>query len=101
MHPSYRQNIKPVIEVMAALPSVVLGFIAALWLAPAIERRIPGIFLLPLVECVVILLAVAGWRAIPLGIRQRFKHGTEVALIIPVVILGLVLAFWLGGVVES
>jgi phosphate transport system permease protein len=101
MHPSYRQNIKPIIEVMAALPSVVLGFIAALWLAPVIERRIPGIFLLPFVECVVILIAVMGWRAIPLGFRQRFKHGTEVALIIPVVIFGLLLSFWLGGIVET
>lgn len=101
MHPSIKQNIKPIIEVMAALPSVVLGFIAALWLAPIVERRIPGIFLLPFVESALILLTVAGWRAIPLGIRQRFKHGTEVALIIPVVILGAVLAFWLGGVLEA
>jgi phosphate transport system permease protein len=101
MHPSYRQNVKPVIEVMAALPSVVLGFIAALWLAPAIERRIPGIFLMPFVECAVILVATAGWRAIPLGLRQRFKHGTEVALIIPVVLIGVAISFWLGGIVES
>jgi phosphate transport system permease protein len=101
MHPSIKQNIKPVIEVMAALPSVVLGFIAALWLAPSIERRIPGIFLLPFVESALILLTVVGWRAIPLGLRQRFKHGTEVVLIVPVVIIGALLAFWLGGVVEN
>ncbi|HLY11164.1 MAG TPA: ABC transporter permease subunit [Planctomycetota bacterium] len=101
MHPSLKQNIKPLIEVMAALPSVVLGFIAALWLAPNIERRIPGIFLLPIVETIIILLTVAGWRAIPLGFRQRFRHGTEVVLIVPVVILGAMLSFWLGGVVES
>src|SRR5579862_853291 len=101
MHPSLKQNIKQLIEVMAALPSVVLGFIAALWLAPNIERRIPGIFLLPIVETIIILLTVAGWRAIPLGFRQRFRHGTEVVLIVPVVILGAMLSFWLGGVVES
>ncbi|HEV3027142.1 MAG TPA: ABC transporter permease subunit, partial [Planctomycetota bacterium] len=101
MHPALKQNIKPLIEIMAALPSVVLGFIAALWLAPNIERRIPGIFLLPLVEAALILLAVAGWRAVPLGIRQRFKHGAEVALIIPVVLVGAALSFWLGGVLES
>lgn len=101
MHPNIKANIKPVIEVMAALPSVVLGFIAALWLAPSIEKRMPGIFLLPVVEAALILAAVAVWRSIPLGFRQRFKHGMEVALIIPVVLIGAALSVWLGGMVES
>ncbi|MBV8881573.1 MAG: ABC transporter permease subunit [Planctomycetaceae bacterium] len=101
MHPALKQNIKPLIEVMAALPSVVLGFIAALWLAPNLERRIPGIFLLPIVETALILLTVAAWRSVPLGFRQRFRHGSEVALIIPVVLIGAALSFWLGGVLEA
>lgn len=101
MHPNLKQNIKPVIEVMAALPSVVLGFIAALWLAPNLERRIPGIFLLAFVETILILITVAVYRKVPLGIRQRYKHGAEVALIIPVVLIGAALSFWLGGVLES
>jgi len=101
MHPTLKQNIKPVIEVMAALPSVVLGFIAALWLAPNIERRIPSIFLMPVVVAALILLTVAGWRAIPLSFRQRFKHGSEGALIIPVVLLGAAISFALGSLVET
>ena len=40
------------VEIMAALPSVVLGFLAGLWLAPMVERVVPGLFLLPLVETV-------------------------------------------------
>ena len=32
-----RSFVKPTIEVMAALPSVVLGFFAGLWLAPRVE----------------------------------------------------------------
>jgi phosphate transport system permease protein len=101
MHPALKQNIKPLIEVMAALPSVVLGFIAALWLAPVIERRIPGIFVMAFVPAALILLAVTGWRMLPLSFRQRFKHGSEIALIVPVVLIGVALSFWLGGVVES
>ena len=42
--------VKPVVEIMAALPSVVLGFLAGLWLAPMVERVVPGLFLLPLVD---------------------------------------------------
>ncbi len=39
MHPAYKRYLKPVIEIMASLPSVVLGFLAGLWLAPAPSRR--------------------------------------------------------------
>ena len=35
MHPNLRAKIKPTIEMMAALPTVILGFLAGLWLAPA------------------------------------------------------------------
>jgi phosphate transport system permease protein len=101
MHPTLKQNIKPVIEVMAALPSVVLGFIAALWLAPIVERRIPAIFILAVVQTVLILASVAGWRATPLSFRQRFKHGSELGLLIPVVILGTIVSFGLGGLIEA
>jgi len=31
--------IKPIIEVMAALPTVVLGFLAGLWLGPVFGRN--------------------------------------------------------------
>ncbi len=34
MHPTVKAYVKPVVEIMAALPSVVLGFLAGLWLAP-------------------------------------------------------------------
>lgn len=101
MHPAIKQNIKPVIEVMAALPSVVLGFISALWLAPNIERQVPGLLLMPFVTSALILSAVAAWRSVPLSFRQRFKHGSEVALIIPVVLTGAALSFSLGATVET
>jgi phosphate transport system permease protein len=35
-----RNVVKPVIELMAAMPSVVVGFLAALWLAPLLERNL-------------------------------------------------------------
>jgi phosphate transport system permease protein len=101
MHPTLKQNIKPVIEVMAALPSVVLGFIAALWLAPRVEKEFVGIFVMPVVETLLILLSVAAWRMLPLRFRQRFKHGSEVALIVPVVLIGAALSLWIGSRLEA
>jgi phosphate transport system permease protein len=101
MHPTVKAYVKPVVEVMAALPSVVLGFLAGLWLAPLVERVVPGLFLLPLVLPICILGAYFAWRTVPRGIRGLFKTGTEVFLLIPVVIAGVWLAFALGGLVES
>jgi phosphate transport system permease protein len=36
--PAWRARLKPAVEMLAAVPSVVIGFIAALWLAPHLER---------------------------------------------------------------
>jgi phosphate transport system permease protein len=101
MHPSVKAYVKPVVEIMAALPSVVLGFLAGLWLAPVLEPIVPGLFLIPLVLPIVILIAYCGWRLLPLTFRARFKTGTEAFLLLPVVVFGLWLAFALGGLVQT
>ncbi len=101
MHPTLKGLVKPVVEIMAALPSVVLGFLAGLWLAPMIEKVVPGLFMLPLIVSAAILLAALLWRATPARIRRRFRPGTEVIVLIPVVVLSAWIAFRLGGLVES
>jgi phosphate transport system permease protein len=93
--------VKPVVEIMAALPSVVLGFLAGLWLAPMVERVVPGLFVLPLVLPVCIVLALLAWRGVPLAVRGRFKAGTEVFFLLPVVVAGAWIAFLLGGFIEA
>jgi phosphate transport system permease protein len=100
MHPTLKGIVKPTVEVMAALPSVVLGFLAGLWLAPLVEKIVPGLFLMPIVITLMILIAVFCWRFVPVGIRRRVRAGTEVSLLIPIVILGGWVSFQLGGVVE-
>jgi phosphate transport system permease protein len=101
MHPTARGYVKPAVEIMAALPSVVLGFLAGLWLAPVVERIVPGLFVLPMVEVLVILAAYGAWRAVPATLRGRLRPGAEVLLLVPVVVLGAWLAFGIGGLVEQ
>ena len=101
MHQRLKAIVKPTVEIMAALPSVVLGFMAALWLAPNIERVIPGLFISPIVIGAVVLLTLLGWRALPGGWRSRLRPGTELLLVIPVVVGGLSLALVLGGWLEE
>jgi phosphate transport system permease protein len=100
MHPTLRAWVKPAVEVMAALPSVVLGFIAGLWLAPTVERYVPGLFVMPPIVAGCVLAAAVAWRLVPGPIRKRCPAGTEAFLAIPVVLLGGGLALALGGWLE-
>jgi len=100
MHPRLKAIIKPTVEIMAALPSVVLGFMAGLWLAPNVERVLPGLFLAPVIGAFTVLVALVGWRSLPEGWRSRLRPGTELALLVPAVLAALWLSFTLGGWIE-
>ena len=71
LHPLWRARIKPTIEMMASLPSVVLGFMAGLVFAPVLERWlmtvITGLFAVPLT----LLVAAHAWQMLPAGVRFR------------------------------
>lgn len=87
MAPRSRGFVKPSIEVMEALPTVILGFLAGLWLAPFIEVNLPGVFSLLLVMPTGILLFAFAWQQLPGRIRHLIPDGWDAALLIPVVLL--------------
>ncbi|HHM06035.1 MAG TPA: ABC transporter permease subunit [Gammaproteobacteria bacterium] len=87
MAPGMRRLVKPSVEVMEALPTVILGFLAGLWLAPYVEARLPGIFSLLLVVPLGILLAAYLWSRLPVVLRSAVPEGWEPALLVPVVAL--------------
>jgi phosphate transport system permease protein len=83
MHPDLRGTIKPMIEVMAALPTVVLGFLAGLWLAPLLERFFPALVGMFIVLPFVVVLVSFAWSGIPFKLRERLRPGTEALLLMP------------------
>lgn len=101
MHPALRNTIKPIIEIMAALPSVVLGFLAGLWLAPIIEKIIPAVFTLPIILTLFTLITVGIWHYVPRGIKGRFKLGSELFILVPVIIIGILVSLWLNQPIEN
>jgi len=91
--PKTRGAVKPTVEVMAAIPSVVIGFLAALWLAPLVERLVVTVFLYALVLPVVLVAFLVLWsRLRGLRLLRRVERGREFVLVLPV--LGL--AGWLA-----
>ena len=98
--PSLRSKIKPTVEIMAALPSVVIGFLAGLYLSSVVERNLVAVFLaIPLMPLAG-TLGVFLWRLLPRRISGGLKAGSELVLILPMLLLGGWIAWALGPVTE-
>ncbi len=111
--PRVRRVVKPVLEILAGIPSVVLGFFALVWISPEIVQRLNseaalfnlaaagigvGILVTPLVASV----GEDAMRAVPKALREASygmgarKVTTTIRVIIPAAVSGLVAAFIIG-----
>jgi phosphate transport system permease protein len=113
--PRIRTLLKPILEVLAGVPSVVLGFFALAWIAPNIVGRLfgeengrggsmlaagigVGILSIPLVASV----SEDAMRAVPLSLREASaglgakRMTTTVKVVLPAAVSGLVAAFILA-----
>jgi phosphate transport system permease protein len=89
MSPRMRGLVKPMIEIMAALPTVILGFLAGLWFAPYVEEHLAGIFVMLLVVPLGLLVFSYLWTLRPAHWFPGGIDGWEAALLLPVIV-GLV-----------
>ncbi|MDQ3353233.1 MAG: phosphate ABC transporter permease subunit PstC [Actinomycetota bacterium] len=111
--PRVRRVLKPVLEVLASIPSVVLGFFALTWISPEIVQRLSeraslfnlaaagigvGILTTPLVASI----AEDAMGSVPDALREASygmgarKVTTSVRVVIPAAVSGLVAAFIVG-----
>ena len=96
-----KRVVKPAMEIMSSLPSVVLGFLAGLWLAPLIENRVPSVLLAIASLPVCALFVGFLWCRLPISVRNRFEGGREWLLVLPFLALGSYLAWSAGPWLES
>ena len=100
MTPGMRKKVKPTIEMMEALPTVILGFLAGLWLAPLMEEYLPAIFLLFIFLPLSTLITAFAWHNLPNHWKDKLPETLAPLLLIPVMILAIYAAFSLSGVLE-
>ena len=86
------------IEIMEALPTVILGFLAGLWLAPYVETHLAGIFTLLLILPIGFLVCAWLWGFMP---NKSVFEGWEAALLIPVVLLLIWVSMSLSSPIET
>ena len=101
MHPDLRATIKPTVEIMAALPTVVLGFLAGLWIAPLLERIFPAVVAMLAVVPISVVLAALLWQFVPVAVRNRIRPGFEAILLMPVIIGAVALCLSQNTLIES
>lgn len=87
MSPKMRTLVKPTIEIMEALPTVILGFLAGLWLAPIVEGNLPGVFSILVMLPIMTILTAYLWTKLPASFRESIPDGWEAAILVPVVVL--------------
>lgn len=110
--PNVRETVKPFLELLEGVPTVVYGFFALLFVTPLLQTFIPGLsgfnMLAPgLVMGIMILPYTASvsedaMRAVPMGLREagyalgysRFRVATKV--VVPAALSGITAAFILG-----
>lgn len=80
-----RAPLKSIVEIMASLPSVVLGFIAALVLAPIIENWVVASLLAFGMIPVAALASGYAWQILPRRITTRIEKRWQVVLLLAVV----------------
>jgi len=111
--PRVRRVLKPILEILAGIPSVVLGVFALAWISPQIVQRLNsdsalfnlmaagigvGILVTPLVASV----AEDAMKAVPESLREASygmgarKVTTSIRVVIPAAVSGLVAAFIIG-----
>ena len=100
--PRMRGMIKPAIEIMAAIPTVIIGFLAALWLAPIIEQSLGTVFLSIIFIPVGLMIAIIAWQGVRHNQTLRtIELGYEFLAIVPVLLLCIAVAVVLGPVMEN
>ncbi len=96
-----RAKVKPMMEIMASLPSVVLGFVAALVLAPVVETWIAAVILAFVVLPLSLIMAAYLWQLLPPWIALRIQGIPKFGLMFVVVGGALYLAYLCGPFFED
>jgi phosphate transport system permease protein len=100
--PGLRRAIKPIVEIMASVPSVVIGFLIALWLAPILERWVLALLLCMATVPTTFILFMVLWQFVRgTDWAKRVEGGYEFLVMLPVLAAGVAAAVCLVGPVEA
>lgn len=98
--PRLRSRVKPTVEMMASLPSVVLGFIAAMILAPFVRDHLSAVLVGLVIVPIAVLFASAVWPLLPGNLAWRLPQSVQVGCILLACVLGIALSAVAGPMLD-
>jgi phosphate transport system permease protein len=101
VHRNVRATVKPAMEMMESLPTVVLGFLAALVLAPLVEEAISAVLLGFISLPVGLMLSAFLWQMLPVSLAIKLDGLPKFGFMMLVVALSALVAYPLGPVFEQ
>jgi len=101
MTPRMRRVVKPSIELMEALPTVIIGFLAGLWFAPIVESHLAAVAALMLFLPLSTIGLGLIWHLLPNHWTGRFNNGWHAAILMPGIVLLSVAILSQSGNIES
>lgn len=96
LSPGVRRTVKPAIELMASLPSVVLGFVAAMVVAPIFRDLLPGVMMAMVTVPLAIVFGAGLWSIVPNRVRTRFGRRTQFVFVTLALAVGFGSALFAG-----
>lgn len=101
VHRGVRATVKPMMEMMESLPTVVLGFVAALVLAPFVEEWIAAVLLAFIALPLGLILGAHVWQCLPTVVALRYEGMPKFILMGATILLTGWLAFEAGPLFEA
>lgn len=101
IHRSVRSTVKPVMETMESLPTVVLGFVAALVLAPLVEEWIAAVLLGFIAVPLGLMLGAFIWQMLPQQTVIRYDGMPKFLLIGASILVSVYVSILLGPLFET
>jgi phosphate transport system permease protein len=101
VHGGVRATIKPVMEMMEALPTVVLGFIAALVLAPFVEEWIAAVLLGFIAVPLGLMIGAFIWQMLPASVVLRYDGMPKFFLMGVAIVVTAWISYQLGPYFED
>lgn len=101
VEPRIKNIIKPAMEMMASLPSVVLGFVAALVLAPIVENWISAVLFSFLLIPLSLIIGSFIWQLLPTDMMIRWQGYPKMIAMFLLISLAMFFAANWGGYIES
>ncbi len=101
MKSEYRTYIKPLVELMAAVPSVVIGFMAGIWLAPNLDDYLVSLLIFPFICFSLIAISLLIYVKYYDRQMKVRKAGSEFIFVLLIVSLSVLIALVLSDFFEN